>query len=69
MVYRNTERGPLSQADAHATRGDWMFAEVGKVDANFHVFTVKGSDERYPVDNARLLVLFWLAGEDATAVD
>lgn len=69
LVYRNSERGPPSQTDAHATRGDWMFAEVGKVDANFHVFTVKGSDERYPVDNARLLVLFWLAGEDAAAVD
>ncbi|HUQ02903.1 MAG TPA: hypothetical protein VM261_10430 [Kofleriaceae bacterium] len=69
LVFRNTERGPASQDDAHATRGDWMFAEVGKVDANFHVFTVKGSDDRYPVDNARLLVLFWLPGEDATAVE
>jgi hypothetical protein len=46
-----------------------MFAEVGKVDANFHTFTVKGMDDRIPVDNARLLVLYWLAGEDAAAVE
>jgi len=59
---------PNSEKDAHFWRG-WTFETVEKVDHYKHEMQVKGEDPSKPVENARVMVLFWLPGEKAEAVE
>jgi hypothetical protein len=57
-----------SEADAHHWRA-WTFATVESVDRYTHTMVLKGGGSKRPTDNARLMVVSWLPGETAAAVD
>ena len=65
LVYDGT-MPPNSEVEAH--RLNWSFVEVGAVDRNRGTFTDR-ADQRHPVSQARVLVLYWFAGDKAATVE
>ncbi len=68
IILFDSSSPPGSESDAHSWRG-WSFATVESVDHYAHKMMVKGQETTRPTDNARILVLFWLAGEAASPVE
>ena len=58
---------PTSEVEAH-TRQHWSFAEVAEVDPGRGTFT-DGGGQRRPIALARVLVLYWIAGDRAAKVE
>ena len=59
---------PQSEKDAHFYNG-WTFATVESIDRFEKKVQPKGGAARRLIDSARVLVVYWLPGETAAAVD
>jgi hypothetical protein len=59
---------PPSEAGAHARRG-WIIGKVTAVDHAAKEFEIDSDSAKHPNGNARVLVVYWLPGEDAAAVE
>jgi hypothetical protein len=68
LVYESPDP-PANERSAHQKINSWVFAEITAVDvAGKKVELDRGGSAR-PMDNVRVLVLFWLDGEKAEAVE
>jgi hypothetical protein len=67
LVYDQGTR-PQSEKDAHFYNG-WTFATVESIDRFEKKFQPKGGGSRRLIDSARVLVVYWLPGETAAAVE
>ncbi len=65
LIYDGT-MPPNSEVEAH--RLHWTFVEVGAVDRGRGTFTDR-ADQRHLISQARVLVLYWFAGDKATTVE
>jgi hypothetical protein len=59
---------PASQREAHMWT-NWIIDKPIAVDAKAQTFELENSGTTYPMANARVLVLYWLPGEDAAAFE
>jgi len=67
LVY-TSDRPPPSEYEAHMW-GNWKLGKVASVDAAGHRFDLEDEASHFAIANARILVLGWIAGEKAEAVD
>ena len=68
MILYDRSPLPRSQLDAHAAH-DWSFVEVDTVDRGAGTFIDRDHGKRHAIDSARVLVLYWLAGDKAATVE
>lgn len=67
LVYTSAD-APRSEYEAHMW-GRWLIAKVTSVDASAHRFDVEDQASHFATANARILVLGWIKGEKAEAVE
>lgn len=67
LVYESQD-APRSEYQAHMW-GQWLIGKVTSVDATAHRFDIEGEASHFATANARVLVLWWMTGEKAEAVE
>ena len=66
MLVYDGSMPPSSEVEAH--RLHWSFVQVRSVDRDRGTFTDR-DDQRHPIAQARVLVLYWFAGDPAATVE